>query len=199
MINRLKRDKSMRPLSWGGWLSAKWLKLGFSYLRQQGFIRFSRHVPAGDHLIDRWARAKEMGFGEGTSIYDSALVIGDVVVGDETWIGPFVVLDGSGGLKIGNNCSISAGVQIYTHDSVAWAISGGVRDVARAPVEIGDACYLGPNVIVQKGVVIGNGSIVGANSFVRVSVPPGSFVAGNPAKVLGQAAKWSGENPMNDK
>ena len=33
--------------------------------------------------------------------YDSVLVIGDVQVGKNTWIGPFVVLDGSGGLEIG--------------------------------------------------------------------------------------------------
>ena len=54
----------------------------------------------------------------GTSCYNNVLIIGDVKVGKNTWIGPNVILDGSGGLEIGDFVSISAGVQIYTHDSL---------------------------------------------------------------------------------
>src|SRR5215207_7428676 len=98
--------------------------------------RWHRSVPFGDLVVDRWERARAQGFGEGTSIYDSSLVLGDVQVGEQTWIGPFTVLDGSGGLKIGSHCSISAGVQIYTHDTVLWAISGGTAAPQRAPTAI---------------------------------------------------------------
>ena len=52
-----------------------------------------------------------------------------VTVGAGTWIGPNTLLDGTGGLSIGASCSISAGVQIYTHDSVMWALSGGTASV----------------------------------------------------------------------
>ena len=62
---------------------------------------YNRMLPFGDYLIDRWEKAKFLGFGEGTSIYDNVLVIGDVKVGKNTWIGPNVILDGSGGLEIG--------------------------------------------------------------------------------------------------
>jgi len=89
--------------------------------------QWNRSLPYGDGMVDRWQRAKFLGFGDGTSIYDSAVVIGDVKVGEKTWIGPSTVLDGSGGLTIGSCCSISAGVQIYTHDSIKWALSGGCR------------------------------------------------------------------------
>src|SRR3954465_12163939 len=94
--------------------------------REEVAARYRRTLPFGDYVVDRWEKAQALGFGEGSSIYDSALVLGDVKVGCHTWIGPGVVLDGSGGLEIGDYCSISAGVQIYTHDSVAWATSGGV-------------------------------------------------------------------------
>ena len=80
--------------------------------------KFKRTLPLADYIVDRWEKAKVLGFGEGASIYDSVLVIGDVKVGAKTWIGPFVVLDGSGDLEIGAYCSISAGVQIYSHDSI---------------------------------------------------------------------------------
>ena len=55
---------------------------------------FNRTLPLGDYIVDRWEKARALGFGEGASIYDSALVIGAVEVGDQTWIGPGVVLDG---------------------------------------------------------------------------------------------------------
>ena len=59
--------------------------------------RFKRTLPLADYIVDRWEKARELGFGEGTSIYDSSLVFGDVRVGEHTWIGPFTLLDGSGG------------------------------------------------------------------------------------------------------
>jgi acetyltransferase-like isoleucine patch superfamily enzyme len=144
----------------------------------------NRSLPFADVIFDRWERAKKLGFGIGTSIYDSSVVMGEVFVGSNTWIGPYTILDGSGVLKIGNNCSISAGVQIYSHDSVMWAISGGKEKYEYSETLIEDNCYIGPNSIIQKGVIIGYGSIVGANSFVNVSVRPGSKVAGNPAKII---------------
>ena len=97
----------------------------FNKLREKKKKEFNRVLPYGDYFVDRWEKAKYLGFGEGTSVYDNVIVFENVKVGKNTWIGPNVILDGSGGLEIGNNCSISAGVQIYSHDSVYWAISGG--------------------------------------------------------------------------
>lgn len=147
-------------------------------------MKFNRVLPANEYLSDRWEKANFLGFGKGTSIYDSSCVLGDVKVGERTWIGPFTVLDGSGGLTIGSNCSISAGVQVYSHDTVQWAISGGESPYEYAQTIIEDNCYIGPNVIITKGVTIGKGSIVGANSFVNKSCAPGSKIAGNPAKTI---------------
>ena len=92
----------------------------YEQLRQDKQERFQRDLPIEELLFDRWERARHLGFGEGTSIYHSALVYGDVKVGKGTWIGPSTLLDGSHGLTIGDSCSISAGVNIYTHDTVQW-------------------------------------------------------------------------------
>lgn len=145
---------------------------------------YNRVLPVNELISNRWEKAKYLGFGENTSIYDSSLVLGDVEVGENTWIGPFTVLDGSGGLKIGSNCSISSGVQIYSHDSIDWAISGGKSSYTYASTEIGDNCYIGPNTIIAKGIKIGTGTIVGANSFVNKSFPENSKIAGSPAKII---------------
>lgn len=153
--------------------------------RRDVHARFDRTLPFADYVVDRWEKARELGFGEGTSIYDSVLVLGNVTVGRDTWIGPFVVLDGSGGLSIGSNCSISAGVQIYSHDSVQWAVSGGEAPYAHAPTRIGDRCYLGPNTVVAKGVSIGDGCVIGAGSIVLSDIPPGSKAFGVPCRIAG--------------
>ncbi len=158
----------------------------YQELRRETMARWQRHVPFADQLFDRWERATFLGFGSGASIYDSSLVLGDVEVGEETWIGPFTVLDGLGGLTIGKYCSISAGVQLYSHDTVAWALTAGKAAQERRPIRVGDCCYVGPMSIVSKGVTIGERCVIGANSFVRQDVPPFSIAAGTPARVIGR-------------
>lgn len=149
--------------------------------------KLNRSLPINELLLDRWERAIRLGFGAKTSIYNSAYVFGDVIVGKETWIGPFTVLDGTGGLSIGDNCSISAGVQIYSHDTVQWAISGGQSEYVYQKTEIGNNCYIGPNSVISKGVVLEDGCIVGANSFVNKSFVKGSKIAGSPAKNINKS------------
>lgn len=52
------------------------------------------------------------------------------------------------------------------------------------PVVIEDDCFIGHGAIILMGVTVGRGSIVGAGSVVTSDVPPGSVVAGNPARVI---------------
>lgn len=145
---------------------------------------FNRVMPIGDYISDRWEKAKYLGFGENSSIYDSSLVLGNVKVGGNCWIGPFTILDGSGGeLSIGDNCNISAGVQIYTHDTVDRVIYG--SEITTANVTIGNNCYIGPNVVISKGVNIGDYVVIGANSFVNKDIPSHSKAFGMPAKIKG--------------
>jgi acetyltransferase-like isoleucine patch superfamily enzyme len=55
-----------------------------------------------------------------------------------------------------------------------------------APVIIEDEVFIGMNCLILKGVSIGQGSVIGANSVVTRDVPPGSIAAGNPARVVRQ-------------
>lgn len=146
--------------------------------------KWHRHLPFAEYFIDRWEKARCLGFGEGTSIYDSSLVLGTVKIGSNTWVGPFTVLDGSGVLEIGSYCSISAGVQIYTHDTVQWSLSGGEKSAEKATTKIGSRCYIGPNTIITKGITIGDGCIIGANSLILNDIPENSKAYGNPCKVV---------------
>ena len=115
------------------------------------------------------------------------LVLGDVKVGRHTWIGPNVILDGSGGgLVIGDYCSISAGVQIYTHHTVEWSVSMGRNEYETAPTSIGSGVYIGPQTIIQMGVTVGDKSVIGAMSLVNKNIPSNCRAWGNPAKIIDQ-------------
>jgi acetyltransferase-like isoleucine patch superfamily enzyme len=148
--------------------------------------QFNRSLPFTDEVFDRWERAKKLGWGEGSSLYDSSYVFGDVIVGKNCWIGPFTIIDGSGGLTIGNQCTISSGVHIYSHDNVKQTLSGGKLPIEHTPVTIGNNTYIGPQSIIVKGIKIGNHCLVASNSFVNSSIDDNSIVAGNPAKVIGK-------------
>jgi acetyltransferase-like isoleucine patch superfamily enzyme len=150
-------------------------------LRREMREKFGRHVSVGDLLTDRWEIARDCGFGEGTSCYDNVLILGDVKVGKHCWIGPNVILDGQGGLTIGDHCDISAGAQIYTHHTVARCLSGGVAAVDQAPVKIGSRVYVGPQCVIEMGVTIGDRVVIGAMSLVNRDIPSGARAWGIPA------------------
>lgn len=148
---------------------------------------YQRSLPFPDGLFDRWERAERLGFGEGACVYNSTLVMGDVTVGPHSWVGPFVFLDGGyAPVRIGEYCSISAAVHIYSHDTVLWSLSGGRADKRVGPVSIGDHCYIGSQAIIGPGVTIGRQSVVATNSFVNRDVPERTIVGGCPACPIGR-------------
>jgi acetyltransferase-like isoleucine patch superfamily enzyme len=163
---------------------AKLISIFFKKQRLLKKEKFNRVLPISELLQDRSEKANFLNFGKGASIYDSSYIFGEVSVGENTWIGPFTILDGTGGLVIGSNCSISSGVQIYSHDTVQWAISGGKEPYEYINVIIEDNCYIGPNSIIAKGVHLRKGTIVGANSFVNKSFEENAKIAGNPAQII---------------
>jgi acetyltransferase-like isoleucine patch superfamily enzyme len=158
----------------------------YEKLRGEVKRQFSRTVSFADYFTDRWERARYEGFGEGTSVYDNVLILGNVKVGRHTWIGPNVILDGRGGLAVGDYCSISAGVQIYTHNTVRWSTTLGDASIEIKPTRIGNGVYIGPGSIIQMGVEIGDQAVIGALSFVNIDVPQRARAYGSPARILAE-------------
>lgn len=98
-----------------------------------------------------------------------------------------------GEVTIGDNCSFGPNVTIVTpiHPMVASErngmknANGEVKMLCYAkPVHIGNDCWLGASVTVCPGVTIGDGCVIGAGSVVTRDIPPRSFAAGVPCRVI---------------
>lgn len=88
-------------------------------------------------------------------------------------------------IKIGNHCSISAGVIFLNHDGGGWIFTEEIPSLQRfGKIEIKDNCYIGVNCTILANVTIGPNAVVGAGSMVTKDVPPNTVVCGNPARVV---------------
>jgi len=149
---------------------------------------FHRLLPAAS-ITDRWSQ------GHYRKLTKLLLTKSGVTVsGLPLWISAttFFDLSGKGSIELGNECVVSHGVRILTHDfSLDRAAERhlGRRDdnleyVRRSFVRIGAHAFIGMNSIILPGVTVGDGAIVGAGSVVTKDVPDDVVVAGNPAKVI---------------
>jgi acetyltransferase-like isoleucine patch superfamily enzyme len=116
-----------------------------------------------------------------------AWIINNPSIGEDCWIGAFVLIDGIGGLTMGRGCNVSCGAHIISHSTVKRCVTERRHNVIdTAPVEIGDYVFIGENATVLMGTRIGHHSVVGAGSVVLqyTVIPPYSMVAGVPARVI---------------
>jgi acetyltransferase-like isoleucine patch superfamily enzyme len=107
-------------------------------------------------------------------------------------------------VSIGNRVTITAGVQILTHDGATWLIRDGddQRYQRYEPVKIGNDVFIGVSAIIMPGVNIGNNTIIAAGSVVTKDVPDGAIVGGNPARIIGSFENYKNKvikDFVNDK
>ena len=87
-----------------------------------------------------------------------------------------------GKVKVGDNCLITHGCYILSHDGAAHVLNE--NDDGNGFVEIGNNVFIGVNSVVMRNVKIGDHSVIGAGSVVNTDIPAGVVAAGNPVKVL---------------
>lgn len=113
-----------------------------------------------------------MRIGEGTTFYDPLTTIVDET---RPWM-----------ISIGQNCNITAGVTILTHDYGWSVIKGYYGDIigSSGRVVIGNNVFIGTQTTILAGVKIGDNVIIGANSLVNKSIPDNCVAVGNPCCVV---------------
>lgn len=128
-------------------------------------------------------------------------------IADHVYIGPFNLVDASGGLQIGEGCQVTSHCALLTHSSHhALRLAGrrywGHADppgFVRRPTQIGAYSFIGAHSVVMPGSRIGRGAIVRAYSYVDGEVPDFAIVAGQPAVVVGDTRElddaWFATHP----
>lgn len=80
-------------------------------------------------------------------------------------------------ITVGKNSVIGYNTTILAHEYL-------IKEYRLGDVIIGDEVMIGANSTILPGVVIGNGAIVAAGTVVHRNIEPGSFVGGNPMRVI---------------
>jgi len=105
----------------------------------------------------------------------------ELFVGDLVHIFPFVTIDCSRKVTIGDGTGIGPQCNIFTHSSYKSILDG--YNVVYDNVNIGRRVELTYSVFVAPGVTIGDDAICAFGTYVNSDIPEGSLAAGLPAKV----------------
>ena len=123
-------------------------------------------------------------------IDDSAQVIGDVEIGEESGVWMCAVLRGDvNAIRVGRRTNIQDGTVVHVMSGThATAIGDNVTIGHGAIVHgctIENQCLIGMGAILLNGVHVGTGAIVAAGTLLveNMKVPPKSLVMGSPGKV----------------
>lgn len=119
-----------------------------------------------------------------------------IEIGDNVIIHDYVHIGCVNRVTIGNNVLMASKIYISDHNHGYYdddhlpeqespLLAPALRKLTRdATVSIGDNVWIGEFVTILPGSVVGEGSIIGANSVVRGVIPPFSIAAGTPARVV---------------
>ncbi|MGK0448747.1 MAG: lipopolysaccharide O-acetyltransferase [Polaribacter sp.] len=149
-------------------------------------MRGHKHIKLGDHFTT----------GVGCRI-DAFPAIGNegicLTIGKDVSINDYVHIASVSSVTIGNQVLMGSKIYISDHDHGFYGQDGkhdspmtlpNKRKISYNPVVIKDNVWIGQSVSVLKGVTIGFGSIIGANSVVTKDIPPHCIAVGSPAQVI---------------
>ena len=111
-----------------------------------------------------------------------------IVIGESVLIGRRAVVSSGSYAEVGSYTIFGPNVYVasveheYNGNHLKPILMCGIRDLGRVVIE--ENCWLGMNAIVDGNITVGRGSVVGANSVLRRTIPPFSVAVGIPAKVV---------------
>lgn len=127
-------------------------------------------------------------------IHPKANVTGNVIIGENVYIGPGAAIRGDWGqIIIEDGCNVQENCTIHMFPGTTVTLKKGAHVGHGAIIHgatLGENCLIGMNAVLMDDVVIGAESIVGALAFVPANtvIPERSLVVGNPAKIIKQVS-----------
>ena len=130
--------------------------------------------------------------GENIKVEGSGVLIEKekLLIGKHVFIGRNFFIRAAGGVEIGDFTHISRNVTIHT---AKHNIDGNLlpydRDDIYKAVKIGRYVWIGMNVNILPGVIIGDGAVIGMGTTVHKDVPPNAIVVGAGQRIVGERDK----------
>ncbi len=123
--------------------------------------------------------------GDWNVFHNNMLIMVDdfINIGHNCWFGQNTILDGAGGLDIGNGVRIGMYSQIWTHVASGELIEG-CNLFAKRKTIIEDDVWLVGSCIVSSGLILGKRSTALINSVLTKNTEPNRAYAGSPAKLM---------------
>ena len=127
---------------------------------------------------------------ESSFVHPNATVTGNVIIGENVYIGPGAAIRGDWGqIIIEDGCNVQENCTIHMFPGTTVLLKEGAHIGHGAIVHggtIGRNCLIGMNSVIMDDVVIEDECIIGALCFVpdKMVIPARSLVVGNPAKVI---------------
>ncbi|MEZ0166649.1 DapH/DapD/GlmU-related protein [Kineococcus sp. LSe6-4] len=118
--------------------------------------------------------------------------------GDDVFVNTGAFLSVFESLTVGDRCRLGERVSIHDEDHVFEPVGTDRGAYRTSPVVIEDDVWIGAGSIVLRGSHIGAGSVVAAGAVVRGAFPPGSLIAGVPARVVRPLRSVSGDEAPSD-
>jgi len=126
--------------------------------------------------------------GRNVKICENVEVDSETQIGKYTYVGQYTTITSA---KIGNYCSIASFVKIGHGEHNLKKIStnsifykNSFKELTKKKCEIGHDVWIGTDAIILRGVKIGNGSVIGANSLVNIDIPEYSVAVGSPVRII---------------
>ena len=122
-----------------------------------------------------------MKIGKGSRINMKCIVFSPwkIRIGCNTMINEYTLLDGRGGLRIGDSCSLSMWSVIYTASHVSKSKE---FQYYSKPTEIKNCCWIGTRAVVMPGSIIEDRVIISVNSVFKGTSETDCVYVGNPAE-----------------
>ena len=126
--------------------------------------------------------------GDWNVLHNDMLIIAEkyVYIGHNCWFGQNTILDGTGGLRIGNGVRVGMYSQVWTHVASGEQIEGCTLFAQRETV-IEDDVWLVGSCVVGSGIKLSYRSIALINSVITNDTLPDRAYAGSPAKLMENA------------
>lgn len=103
---------------------------------------------------------------------------GEIVIGDRCFFNHDCSLNAIDKIEIGSDCLFGEQVKVYDHNHRFADVTQLVREqgYSKAGIKIGSNCWIGSDVIILKGVTIGDHVVIGAGCIISQSIPSETLV-----------------------